>query len=328
MTPSADTAADSPPMPLMPDDTRAAPGVDTAPAPLGESDPAAAERVRQLIASPSYRQADEDRAFLQRPEMCGVRLQLDFWKVEEILQRHGIEQTVVVYGGTRLVEPAAAARRLDAARAALAKAPSDEGCRCAVAIAERIVAKSRYYTVAHAFGRIVGRAAATDGPPRLAVVTGGGPGIMEAANRGAFEAGAPSIGLNISLPREQYPNPYITPDLCFKLHYFAIRKLHLLERAKAAVFFPGGYGTFDELFEVLTLLQTRKIAPLPVVLVGEAYWRRAVDIGFLVDEGVIEPGDAALFSYAETAEAIWTAIGGGSPPAHADNSSLLPGGRT
>ncbi|NRO96948.1 cytochrome D ubiquinol oxidase subunit II [Paraburkholderia sp. NMBU_R16] len=268
----------------------------------------AAERVRQLIASPSYRQADEDRAFLLRPEMCGVRLQLDFWKTEEILQRHGIEHTIVVYGSTRLIEPAAAQQRLDAARQALAGAPSDPQCRRAAAIAERLLAKSAYYSIAREFGRLVGRACASGAPPQLAIVTGGGPGIMEAANRGAFESGAPSIGLNISLPREQLPNPYISPDLCFKLHYFAIRKLHLLERAKAAVFFPGGYGTCDELFEVLTLLQTGKIAPLPVVLVGEQYWRRAIDFDFLVEEGTIAASDTALFSFAEDAEEIWQSI--------------------
>lgn len=268
----------------------------------------AAERVRQLIESPSYRQADEDRAFLLRPEMCGVRLQLDFWKTEEILRRHGIEHTIVVYGSTRLIEPAAAQQRLDAARQALADAPLNPQCRRAAAIAERLLAKSAYYSIAREFGRLVGRARTSGAPQQLAIVTGGGPGIMEAANRGAFESGAPSIGLNISLPREQLPNPYISPDLCFKLHYFAIRKLHLLERAKAAVFFPGGYGTCDELFEVLTLLQTGKIAPLPVVLVGEQYWRRAIDFDFLVEEGTIAASDTALFSFAEDAQEIWQSI--------------------
>jgi len=139
-------------------------------------------------------------------------------------------------------------------------------------------------------------------------MTGGGPGMMEAANRGAFDVGAKSVGLNISLPHEQYPNPYVTPELCFSLHYFALRKLHLLQRAKALVAFPGGYGTLDELFEVLTLIQTRKIRPIPVVLVGEAYWRRAVDVDFLVDEGVIDSEDRELFWFAETAEEIWNGI--------------------
>jgi hypothetical protein len=142
----------------------------------------------------------------------------------------------------------------------------------------------------------------------MTIVTGGGPGIMEAANRGAFDAGAQSVGLNIALPREQYPNPYITPELCLRFHYFAIRKLHFLLRAHALVAFPGGYGTFDELFETLALVQTRSIRPVPVVLVGEAFWRRAVDVDFLAAEGMIAPEDRALFTYAETAAQIRDAI--------------------
>ncbi|PMS14743.1 cytochrome D ubiquinol oxidase subunit II [Trinickia dabaoshanensis] len=271
-------------------------------------DAQASERVDKLIASASYRQADEDRAFLMRPEMCGVRLQLDFWKTEESLLRHGIEHTVVVYGSTRLVEPRAARQRLELAQRSLAEAPSDVGRARAVDAAKRLLDKSRFYSIARRFGRLVGSRRATALLPKLAVVTGGGPGIMEAANRGAFESGAPSIGLNISLPNEQRPNPYISPDLCFRLHYFAIRKMHLLERAKAAVFFPGGYGTCDELFEVLTLLQTGKITPLPVVLVGERYWRRAIDFDFLVDEGTIAKHDLDWFAFAESADEIWESI--------------------
>jgi uncharacterized protein (TIGR00730 family) len=266
------------------------------------------ERVQRLIASPSYEQADRDQAFLLRREMCGVRLQLDYWKTEEALQREGIAHTIVVYGSTRVLDPPAAQARLSAANRTLAADPGNRDYACAVDEATRLFEKSRFYEIAREFGTIVGTRRANAALPHLAVVTGGGPGIMEAANRGAFESGAPSIGLNIALPREQLPNPYISPDLCFKLHYFAIRKLHLLERAKAAVFFPGGYGTCDELFEVLTLLQTRKIAPLPVVLVGERYWRRAVDFDFLVDEGMIAPADLRLMTYAESADEIWQAI--------------------
>jgi len=264
-----------------------------------ETEADARERVKRLVASPSYLQADQDRDFLRRPEMCGVRLQLDFWKTEEILLLHGIKHTVVVYGSTRIVEPQAARERLREADRLLASDPCNRDYAHEVDIAKRLLDKSRYYDVAREFGYLVGTWRATDMLPRLAIVTGGGPGIMEAANRGAFESGAPSIGLNISLPREQLPNPYISPDLCFKLHYFAIRKMHLLERAKAAVFFPGGYGTCDELFEVLTLLQTGKIASLPVVLVGKQYWRRAIDLDFLVDEGMIAPHDARLITFAE-----------------------------
>ena len=175
-------------------------------------------------------------------------------------------------------------------------------------IAERIQAKSQYYEVAREFGRLVGAANHSPRGHHTAIITGGGPGIMEAANRGAFDVGAKSVGLNISLPHEQYPNPYVTPELCFSFHYFALRKLHFLLRAKALVAFPGGYGTFDELFEVLTLIQTRKIKPIPVVLVGGGYWRRAVDIDFLVDEGVIDSEDRELFWFAETAREIWDGI--------------------
>jgi uncharacterized protein (TIGR00730 family) len=162
--------------------------------------------------------------------------------------------------------------------------------------------------VARRFGRLVAQSGAGPRDSRLVVMTGGGPGIMEAANRGAFDAGAATIGLNITLPHEQFPNPYITPDLCFRFHYFAVRKLHFLLRAKALVVFPGGYGTLDELFETLTLVQTRKIQPVPVVLVGEAYWRRVFDVDFLVEEGTIDPEDRELFWFAETAEEIWEGI--------------------
>ena len=286
------------------------------------------ERVQRLIGSPSYEQADRDQAFLLRPEMCGVRLQLDFWKTEEILRRHAIEHTVVVYGSTRVVEPHAAQARLSAANRILATDPHNREYACSVERAKQAVKKSRFYEIAREFGRIVGSQRATGTLPHLAVVTGGGPGIMEAANRGAYESGAPSIGLNIALPREQLPNPYISPELCFKLHYFAIRKLHLLERAKAAVFFPGGYGTCDELFEVLTLLQTRKIAPLPVVLVGERYWRRAVDFDFLVDEGMIAAADVQLLTYAESADEIWRVISAWydvrAPSPNASEASAFP----
>jgi uncharacterized protein (TIGR00730 family) len=272
------------------------------------STPQADLRVQHLVESPSYRQADEDLAFLQRPDMCGVRLQLDYWKAEELLQRHQIDHTIVVHGSTLLVESGVAQQLLEAAQRALDAAPNDPDCRREVAVAQRVLAKSAYNTVACELGRLIGSAQATPTLPELTVVTGGGPGIMEAANRGAFEAGAASVGFNISLPREQLPNPYLSPDLCFRFHYFAIRKLHLLERAKAAVFFPGGYGTCDELFEVLTLLQTGKIKPLPVVLVGERFWRQAFDVQFLIDEGMISASDADLFSVAETASEIWQII--------------------
>ena len=264
--------------------------------------------MQRLIESPSYRQADEDLSLLRQPEMRGVRLHLDYWKAEKLLQAHGIEHTIVVFGSTRIPEPAEARRRLEAAQAALAAFPGDRDRRRAAHIAERVHETSRYYETAREFGQIVGRAGAADGALGLVIMTGGGPGLMEGANRGAFDVGAKSVGLNISLPQPQFPNPYLTPELCFRFHYFAMRKLHFMQRARALVVFPGGYGTMDELFETLGLVQTRKIAPVPIILVGERFWRRAVDFAFLVDEGVIDPEDLELFWFAETAQQIWTDI--------------------
>jgi uncharacterized protein (TIGR00730 family) len=264
--------------------------------------------VQAILDSPSYRQADQDVDFLARDETRGVRLQVDYLKAELLLERQGIDRTIVVFGSTRIPEPAAAHRNVAALRSAVAADPGNAALSRRLAVAERILDKSRYYEIAREFGRLVSDASPPARARRMVVVTGGGPGIMEAANRGAFEAGALSVGLNIGLPHEQYPNPYVTPDLCFRFHYFAMRKLHFLLRAKALVAFPGGYGTLDELFETLALIQSRKIAPLPVVLVGERYWRRAFDVDFLVDEGVIDEEDRDLFWYAETAREIWDGI--------------------
>ncbi len=191
---------------------------------------------------------------------------------------------------------------------ALAAEPENEDLMQRLKVALAIQAKSHYYDEARAFGSLVGASGKGPEDSRVTLITGGGPGIMEAANRGAFDVGAKSVGLNITLPHEQYPNSYITPDLCFRFHYFAMRKLHFLKRAKALVVFPGGYGTLDELFETLTLIQTRSIEPLPVVLVGESFWRKAMNIDFLVEEGVVDAEDRELFWYAETAEEIWHGI--------------------
>ena len=271
-------------------------------------DPAASERVRALIESPAYREADSDVEFLNSALARGPRLQLDYLKAETLLQAEGLTDAIVVFGSTRLAEPVAARARLSAAHAASRAAPDDAGLREKVAIAEKLLEKSKYYDIAREFGALVGGACDCPDGRRLAIVTGGGPGAMEAANRGAFDVGAPTVGFNISLPREQFPNPYLTPGLCFRFHYFAIRKLHLVQRARALVAFPGGYGTFDELFETLTLVQTRKISPLPIVLVGESFWRRAFDVDFLVAEGVIDPEDRDLFWFAESARDIWGGI--------------------
>ncbi len=261
-----------------------------------------------IMGDDSYIQADRDVAFLNRDEIRGVRLQLDYQKAETLLKQHNIRHTIVVFGSTRITEPEAAQRKLGLLREQLEADPDNEPLQQRCAIAERVAQKSHFYEIAREFGRLVGHAGRTLKDGKLAVMTGGGPGLMEAANRGAFDAGSKSIGLNINLPHEQHPNPYITPGLCFQFHYFALRKLHFLLRTKALVAFPGGYGTIDELFETLTLIQTRKIKPVPVILVGEAYWRRAVDVDFLISEGVIDIGDRDLFCYAETAQQIWDGI--------------------
>jgi uncharacterized protein (TIGR00730 family) len=281
---------------------------DHKPKPADE-DPDAPARIRAILASPSYVLAEQDLAFLARDAERGLRLQIEYLKPETFLAQHAIRDTIVVYGSTRICEPAAAQRSAEATRKALEADPHNTILTRKLAVAERIVAKSRYYEVARELGRLVGESRDQDGlRSKLTIMTGGGPGIMEAANRGAFEAGAKSVGLNINLPHEQYPNPYITPDLCFRFHYFALRKMHLLLRAKALVAFPGGFGTIDELFEVLTLVQTRKIKPVPIVLVGEEHWRGVIDFDFLADEGVIDAEDLELFWFAETASDIWSGI--------------------
>ena len=268
----------------------------------------APERVATILHSESYLQADEDLGFLRSDDMRGVRLQLDFLKPERGLRDHDIKHTIVVFGSTRIPEPIAASTRLEHACNKLKINPKDLDLQDEVAIAKRVVARSRYYSIAQEFGDAVGRMKEIRDHGPVALMTGGGPGIMEAANRGAFHAGAKSIGLNITLPHEQFPNPYLTPGLCFRFHYFALRKLHFLNRARALVAFPGGYGTMDELFETLTLVQTRKIEPLPIILVGREFWSRAIDFPFLVEEGVIDPEDKDLFCYAETSSQILTIV--------------------
>ncbi len=294
-------------IPEPPDDNRIEPLPWQKPKPL-EEDPDAPNRVHKLLSSATYRQADQDVDFLNRDDVRSLRLQLDFLKPELLLQEHGIESTIVVYGSTRIVEPVVAGRRVQAFKEALKASPQNPELKKRLAIAERILEKSRYYDVAREFGRIVGKSGKGVADCRLLIITGGGPGMMEAANRGAFDVGAKTAGLNITLPHEQFPNPYITPELCFRFHYFATRKMHFLLRAKALVVFPGGYGTLDELFETLTLIQTRCMKAVPIILVGEGYWRKAFDIEFLIDEGVIDPEDKDLFWYAESAQEIWQDI--------------------
>lgn len=258
--------------------------------------------------SPSYRLAYRDTDFLLRDELRPVRLQLELLKPELILNEQAIETTIVVFGSARIAAPEVAAARLEAARDDLARAPEDPEARRRVHLAERANERSRYYAEAREFARLVSERCQTPERRDFVVVTGGGPGIMEAANRGAHDAGAVSIGLNIVLPMEEVPNVYTTPELCFQFHYFALRKMHFLMRARALVLFPGGFGTLDELFDALTLIQTGKIKPMPVLLFGRSYWRRIIDFEAMADEGVISEADVDLIQFVETAEEAWQRI--------------------
>ncbi|TSE23876.1 hypothetical protein Tsedi_02126 [Tepidimonas sediminis] len=249
----------------------------------------------------AYRLAFADPEFLLRRETRGIRFQLELLKPDLGMAELGIENTIVVFGSARFREPAEAEAIWQAAQAS--------GDAQALRRAEALRRNARYYEEARRFAQLV--AAYSQSCPKdsqLYIVTGGGPGIMEAANRGAHDLGAPSVGLNILLPHEQEPNPYISPQLRFKFHYFALRKMHFMMRAKALVAFPGGFGTLDELFEVLTLVQTRKARPVPVFLYGSAYWKRLIDFDLMVEEGVIAPEDLNLFSYVDTPEDAWNGI--------------------
>jgi hypothetical protein len=260
------------------------------------------EQLTPQTASPSFRLSYTDLDFLTREELRPVRLQLELLKPELLQQEHGIEATVVVFGGSRIVESKTAAQRLTTAKTALAARPGDPLLRQRLAIARTVLRKSRYYDEARKLGTLLSKIRHRQTGSSIVVITGGGPGIMEAANRGAHDIGAETMGLNIVLPHEQAPNAYITPELCFQFHYFSIRKMHFLMRAQALVAFPGGYGTLDELFETLTLIQTRKIQPLPVLLFGKEFWRKLINFDALVEEGVVDPNDLEIFQFVEKAE--------------------------
>ena len=259
--------------------------------------------------SSSYIPADHDIAFLQREELRSVRVGLELLKPELIQREQGIRSTIVVFGSARLQEPSAARETLRLREEQAARSPRDPRCAQQTAIARRQLDLSKYYDMAREFSRIVSSTCQTDGRCDYVVITGGGPGIMEAANRGAADVRAKSIGLNITLPHEQAPNSYITPELCFQFRYFAIRKMHFLIRAKALVAFPGGFGTLDELFETLTLVQTGKAQSVVIVLVGRTFWERLINWQLLVEEGLIGEEELRLFHYAETAQEAWELIG-------------------
>ena len=266
------------------------------------------ERLRAILDSPTYRLAYEDIDLLGQEELRPLRLQLELLKPERILHEQGIHSTVVVFGSARISDAATAAARRDTLERQTRAAPSDAKLARELAQARRRVDQARHYEQARRFASLISARFQQQNRRDFVVVTGGGPGIMEAANRGAFEAGARSIGLNITLPHEQAPNPYMCPELAFRFHYFAVRKMHFLLHAKGLVAFPGGYGTLDELFEVLTLIQSGKMKRIPVILAGRAFWRRAVDFDLLLDEGEVSPSDLDLFTCVDEAEEIIDAL--------------------
>ena len=235
--------------------------------------------------SDSYKLSYTDAQFIMRDELRPVRLQLELMKPELLQQEYGIHATVVVFGGSRILEEEEAREKLAEAERLVFEKPSDPACRQKLAVARRLLAKAGFYEEARKLGQLISQRCHDRSGCRLVVITGGGPGVMEAANRGAHDVGAKSIGLNIVLPHEQRPNPYITPDLSFQFHYFSIRKMHFLLRAQALIVFPGGFGTLDELFETLTLIQTKKIKPMPVLLFGKDFWQKLINFDLLCGRG-------------------------------------------
>lgn len=247
----------------------------------------------------SYRFAFDDQAFLARRETLGLRFQLELLKPEILLHEHGIEHTITVFGSTRF-NSCENAQELEKS----ANTPES------ISQAKQALLHCKYYESAREFGAIVAAYNATQSESRnkLHIATGGGPGIMEAANRGAFEAGDKTIGFNISLPREQHPNPYLSPGLSFRFHYFAIRKMHFMLRARAIVVYPGGFGSFDEFFEVLTLMQTKKVERFPIILVGQLFWQEVINFKYMLDHGVIDQADMDLIHFVDTAQEAWAVI--------------------
>ena len=256
-------------------------------------------QIAESDSDESYKFAFADEAFLARRETMGIRFELELLKPEVLLKEQGIDHTITVFGSTRFVSHAKAMELKDKAKST-----------AEIEAANQALLHSKYYESAREFGALVAAYNATQVKDvnKLHICTGGGPGIMEAANRGAFEAGDKTIGFNISLPREQHPNPYISPGLSFRFHYFALRKMHFMLRARAIVAYPGGFGSFDELFEVLTLIQTKKVVPIPVILVAKGYWNEMVKFNHMLKFGVIDQADMQCIHFSETAEEAWQVI--------------------
>ena len=246
--------------------------------------------------------------FFFSDEARGIRLQVDYEKAEVRLKEFGVKYTIVVFGSARIKPADVAIRELEEIETKIKQNPDDKKLPHELERAKIALHKSVFYEEARKFGQLVGKGGKGPQDCTVTLMTGGGPGIMEAANRGAHDVGAKSIGLNIRLPHEQHPNPYITPELSFSFYYFGIRKLHFMQRAKALVVFPGGFGTLDELFDILTLVQTGKNPRIPILLVSKAYWSKVIDFEFLAEEGVIDKEDLKLFAYVESAEEAWEYI--------------------
>ena len=261
-----------------------------------------------IISSSNYQLAHEDRKLLNSDEMRGVRMLLEINKPEKILEEQNILSTIIVFGGASLSDKSSIDHRIELVKNSLTKDPSSSNLDRELTRLKNLQSISHYYDSAREFAKIVSRQNQKEHCNSHVIVTGGGPGIMEAANRGAFDADCKSIGLNISLPNEQHPNAYITPGLCFKFNYFALRKFHFVMRSVAAVFFPGGFGTFDELFELLTLRQTGMKTQIPIILFGRDYWSKVINFQFLSDHGLISDEHMNLFQYADSASEAWDII--------------------
>ncbi|MDR0522702.1 MAG: TIGR00730 family Rossman fold protein [Planctomycetaceae bacterium] len=270
--------------------------------------------IQPHLDSPSYAIAFQDQKFIRSDAARSVRIQLEMDKPEWIMQQAGIRSTIIVFGSARFVSSGRAKRHLEDANKRLAASPHSETAKAAVEKAKRQVETSVYYDTAREFANIVATEMAAEypkdyaGPFDYVICTGGGPGVMEAANRGAYDAGMQSIGLNIQLPYEQRPNPYMSPHLCFQFHYFNVRKLHFMLRAKALVACPGGFGTFDELFEGLTLRQTERMQQIPIILLGTKFWKTCINFEYLAETGVINRDDFELFHITDSPQEAWDTI--------------------
>jgi len=267
-----------------------------------------ASNLEAILKSSTYKLAHEDIELLNTDEMRGVRMLLEITKPEQVIEKENIISTVIVFGGVHISEETKSKRRLNDAEKLLSSNPKSKSLKINIERLKNLHSLSHYYSAARELSKLISLDSKTKNPHSHVIVTGGGPGIMEAANRGAFDAGCKSIGLNISLPNEQHPNSFITPGLCFKFNYFAMRKFHFVMRSAAAVFFPGGFGTLDELFELLTLRQTGMKKNIPIILFGRSYWEKVINFQFLSDMGLIGENDLSIFQYADTANEAWNLI--------------------